>query len=221
MSMIKRIKNNSGGDKFVVTRTISNGDYYDLDVKYWPQVLDDDDFVADVVSGTLVVNDGTSDLNAVDGELWLNRFQEESSTIVYSIFPLVFSRNGSAQAKWMSNIADVMSSNQTFAYIPFKCKVVGVTFSNKNSGVDVDVEIWKSAEGNAANESMVYEWELSNVRVARKSNISPDLTFDPGDKVAVYLDDEGKNPSNAVVIMYLQVTEDTSEESSEDFSGNF
>ena len=54
MSMIKRIKNNSGGDKFVVTRTISNGDYYDLDVKYWPQVLDDDDFVADVVTDSLL-----------------------------------------------------------------------------------------------------------------------------------------------------------------------
>ncbi len=79
MSITKRFKNNSGVDKFVLTRTISNNEYIDIPFKLWVEILDDSDIISDVNGSVLIVNDGVSDLSPTDGIIHLNKFQENVS----------------------------------------------------------------------------------------------------------------------------------------------
>lgn len=76
MVIIKRLKNNSGSNKFVLTRTISDGEYIDIPYKLWSEVLDDNDIISDVNGNILIVNNGTVDLDSSDGIIHLNKFQE-------------------------------------------------------------------------------------------------------------------------------------------------
>lgn len=81
----KRLKNNTLTDKFIITRIIAPGEYYDVPYIYWVQILDNEDIIADVVSGDIVVNDGTTDLNAIDGQLLLERFQfDDAGNIIFN-----------------------------------------------------------------------------------------------------------------------------------------
>jgi len=78
MAIIKRLKNNSGVDKFIITRTVSDQEYYLVPVNLWVEVLDDQDILDDVNSGDLIVNDGLNDLSTVEGLNWLNQFETDS-----------------------------------------------------------------------------------------------------------------------------------------------
>jgi hypothetical protein len=78
MAIIKRLKNNSGSDKFIITRTVPDQEYYLVPINLWVEVLDDQDILDDINSGDIVVNDGVNDLNIVDGINWLNQFETDS-----------------------------------------------------------------------------------------------------------------------------------------------
>ena len=67
MAIIKRLKNTSGSDKIILTRTVSDQGYYYLPTNLWVEVLEDVDLLDDINSGNLTVNDGQNDLSAIDG----------------------------------------------------------------------------------------------------------------------------------------------------------
>lgn len=73
--IIKRLKNNSGADKFILTRTVTDQAYYYVPTNLWVQLLEDVDLLDDVSNGLIIVNDGANDLSAVDGLNWLNEFE--------------------------------------------------------------------------------------------------------------------------------------------------
>jgi hypothetical protein len=76
MKITKKLKNNSGSDKFILTRTVADGEYYELTFSLWTRLLDSDDILTDINNGTLIINDGISDLSVSKGIDFLNRFQE-------------------------------------------------------------------------------------------------------------------------------------------------
>ena len=219
MAITKRLKNVSGSDLFILTRTVPNNNYYDVPISLWDHVLSDDDLLGLISSGDVLVNDGTSDLTSSEGLTHLRKFQITNS-VVDTMYQLNFIKNGSSQNRFL-HVAVNLPSNTTFNIIPFKSELKCITFSNANSGVDTDVEIWKSALNNGPNETQVFNWQLRDVRIARTSNFSSPITFEPGDKVAVFLDDEGTNSNNAMVTLYLQILEENSNEDIENFSGTF
>jgi hypothetical protein len=65
----------------------------------------------------------------------------------------------------------------------------------------------------------VYNWQLRDVRIARKSDII--LAFSAGDKVAIFLDDEGGNSKNTTVTIYVKITQNNNETVTENFNGKF
>lgn len=79
MAITKRLKNASGSSKFILTRNVADNTYYDVPVYLWDQLLSDDDLVADIASGDIVVNDGSSDLGAAAGQLHIEKFQSLDS----------------------------------------------------------------------------------------------------------------------------------------------
>ena len=78
MAIIKRLKNTSGSDKIILTRTVSDQEYYYLPTNLWVEVLEDIDLLDDINSGDITVNDGQNDLSAIDGINWLNTFESDS-----------------------------------------------------------------------------------------------------------------------------------------------
>ena len=219
MNIIKRLKNNSGSDRFILTRVVADQAYYDIPYKLWVEALDNEDLITDITNGDIIVNDGSSDLSVNDAIEFLQKFQR-TETVVDTMYQLSFIRNGSGQNKWL-HVAINLPSNETFNIIPFKSRLKCITFSNSKSGVDTDVEIWKSSLNNGPNESQIFNWQLRDVRIARTSNFPSTITFDPGDKVAIFLDDEGTNSNDIIVTLYLQILEENNSENTENFSGTF
>jgi len=132
MAITKRLKNNSGADKFIITRVISNGAYYDVEYKYWVQVLDDADIIADVASGQLIVNDGANDLSASSGQLLLERFQSDDLFTKHKRI-IAVSRNGNSNNSWLRP-HDGVNSDKSYWLAEKDYNVIGVKFSNAKNG---------------------------------------------------------------------------------------
>ena len=140
------------------------------------------------------------------------------------IYSVMFNHDGGSANVWMDlGGGGSMSSDQNPYIVPFRSRLRGITFTNEDNNVDTQVQIRKLNAGdtNTGNEASVFNWSLSNVRVARKSNFASPVIFEPGDKVAIALVDIGDNPSDVVVRLYLEILEYVEEESSENFNGDF
>ena len=69
--------------------------------------------------------------------------------------------------------------------------------------------------------SVAFTWILDNVRTARKTDFSPDVTFLKGDKLAILAKQRGdKDPSQVKMIMTFFVTAANETNNIEDWSGN-
>lgn len=144
-----------------------------------------------------------------------------SNDVTGSLYQLTFARTGSANNKFLGHESNGFDSNKVFAIIPFKSKLASITFSNRRSGVDTDVEVHvvdANATKGCSPSTKVFTWDLDNVRLAHKSDFASSIVFDQGDKVAIFLKDKGTNPDYATVTIYLQVTDNTTGNNSENFS---
>jgi len=120
--------------------------------------------------------------------------------------------------KWLS--LDDIISNSTSYVIPWNCKIVGITFSNKNNGASSDIEIYKANVGAGATNTKILTWAISNARTARKTDISIPLVA--GDKIGVYVKGVGLLSFNTLIVtLYMQITDGTSTAAAENFSGSF
>lgn len=246
-AIFKRLKNNTLSDKFIVTRFVAPGQYYDVDYKYWVQILDNEDLIADIVSGDLVVNDGTTDLSAADGQRLIERFQlDTASDIMFDNSTNGFASNNLQSAveeiidtpvgtTWQSEFSygatvgnrwlelnDNIPSNQSPEIAIWKSKLIGMYFTNSNDGADGDIKIYVVDEDdNISPKIKIFEWQIRNCRVARKTNFSPDVLVEAGDKIAVFHSDQGTNTSDIKVKLIWKVLENNSEEVCKDYSGDF
>ncbi len=120
---------------------------------------------------------------------------------------------------------DGSPSNDSPAVMPWKSKLVGLTYTNKTAGTKVHIEIQSTADGTGNSPVLMdFDWLLDTVgvRTARKTDFVTDIIFDAGDKISVFLDlrPGSSRPRNVIVILYFEIVEATFEESSENFSGN-
>lgn len=140
-----------------------------------------------------------------------------SSGLVGCLHQMSFVENYYANNKWLSYYDDSIISNETHAILPWKSELVGISFTNKQCGVDTDIKIWSVAEGDSCSpQNLDFMWELRNVRIARKTNLS-NVIFDAGDKISIYLKDRGTNPRRVVVKLYFKILEDINEEAYENY----
>ena len=66
-----------------------------------------------------------------------------------------------------------------------------------------------------------FEWQIRNARTARKTNFATDIIFDAGDKIGIYVADQGTDLSSVTVTLYFAVIDDTEGEVIDNYSGNF
>lgn len=187
-----------------------------------PHEIDTDiDTVSDAIigAGTVTVTSGTntttiSGSTALTGILHQLVFCKSEGEITNDLF---LNHYGDGRAG--------SPSNESPAVMPWKSKLVGLTYTNKVAGTRVHIEIQSVADGSGNSPVLLdFDWLLDTVgvRTARKTNFTTDIIFDAGDKISVFLDLKvgGSNPENVIVVMHLEIIEETFEESSENFSGN-
>lgn len=79
MALIKRLKNNSGSKLQILNRDTQHGEYYDVPYNKWLEAAESSTLESLIQSGSIVVNDGSSDLNASDGVELVKRFQFDAA----------------------------------------------------------------------------------------------------------------------------------------------
>jgi hypothetical protein len=115
------------------------------------------------------------------------------------------------------------SSDRNPYIVPFNCRLLAITFSNSDTGVDTDLQIWKSSVGGnpISNKTMVHEIEIRNARAHIETSFSSPIEFVIGDKIGVYMLDRGTNSDHPVVQLTFIVTDSTTTNTGYNFSSDF
>lgn len=136
------------------------------------------------------------------------------------VFKLSFYLDSIAFNNWLIYHSELTTSNETPAVLPFDAKFIGATYSNEDPGTDFDIEIYRAADGDGNSASLVETFSVSNARVARTTNVTKHQ-FYAGDKIAVFIRDQGTNPDEPVVDLWFRITDDKEEASVENYYGDF
>jgi len=137
-------------------------------------------------------------------------------------YQLTFVANGTATNTWLSQEDANVPSSASPAMVAYKSRLVGITFVNKNVNVNTIIRIAISNKATTNNTiNRAYKWTLDNVRTASKTDDQLGFTLEAGDKVGVYMEDTGGNPSDVVIVMHFIVTDATSQSITGNHSGNF
>lgn len=150
--------------------------------------------------------------------------EETKNSSVSSLITFEYWNNGTSSNTWLNTAGSPHPSDNVPRIVPVRSKLVGVTFTNANDDVDLDIRvvISKYGEGSAVNRTIIYE--LRDKRTYRNfhyDNLSSNLILDAGDKVSVYIKDEGGNPNDPVVTLYLKTLDESNGILSENFSSDF
>jgi len=145
------------------------------------------------------------------------------TSVIGTIHQLAYSGVGSAKNKWLVLYGDnKKKSNEAPGLMMWKSKLVGISFTNEKKSVETDVLIHVASENDGASPTTeVLNWQVRNSRVCRKTNFSPDIIFEPGDKIGIYLKDQGTDPKDPTVILYFQAIENNSEEVCKTYDKDF
>lgn len=130
--------------------------------------------------------------------------------------------SGSTANKWVSYCGDGGNySNKSPAIIPWKSRLVGMTFTNERNNIDVRLDVYtdKNADSYGYANHRALSWLLQNTRSARNTNITEDIILEAGEKVAVFAMDYGDNPKRTVITLYFQIMEDNNDDVSENSQG--
>ena len=139
------------------------------------------------------------------------------------IFQMAFVESGNSTNRWLSLAShNAIDSNVTNGVIPWRCKIVGLTYSGANNSVEADFQIHSASWSDGASPTNLdFTWEIRNTRAARRTSFSPDIVFEAGDRIGVYCQDQGTNNNEMVLMIYFEIIEDNSVDVSTTWSSNF
>lgn len=130
--------------------------------------------------------------------------------------------------EWQKLGSEDNNSNETPYVFPFNCKLVAIGYSNKNSGTRFNLDLYKALADAGSNRSRVLRWSrTSNTRVATirtgaetdATNLD-DITFAIGDKLSVFLDQNGgTGGDNHDIRLYFKITSSPLTDSNENYGG--
>jgi len=193
--------------------------------------FDEDDIDSVTASGITVT--GSLTLETVGGNsLLVDNSDTDNPTITISggqsvgqlignFFQIEFTNGGNTANTWLAVSDSNLSSTTTPWVVAFDCRLAALAFSNRNDDVEQDVEIHVAREGDGNTNALEFTWPIRNVRTQTKTDIAIDeLPLFPGDKVALFMANQGNNARDVFVGVYVEITERTSGETFEDWTGN-
>lgn len=131
--------------------------------------------------------------------------------------------------KWLGSTTKHIPSDETHYIMPYDCELVSLTYSaDKTSDIDIFVET--AADGAGSGNSTLFNWTVSDARVARISTLSGaggpgGLLLPKGTKLALFTDEPASGnkvePSDVIVSVYIQWSSEDQEEDVEAYGGDF
>lgn len=112
-----------------------------------------------------------------------------------------------------------VSSSKTVGLCPFDMNLVGYSFSNSRSSVVTNLIVRKSLYNQGSTYTNVKTIEVRNARTQSDTNISP-VIFNAGDKLSVYVQSVGTNPSGVEFILIFNLRTSNRYFRSENFIGD-
>ena len=203
------------------------------------------DVVPFIDSGDIVVNDGIDDLpiqeakdfishdhkanairfdptNTSFSDKTLQKTTENLCNGVGSIWTSEFGGDALVNDEWAELNHTGLVSNETPDVVVFKSKLIGASYSNSAHTADFDLKLYGNNEGDGAGDlTEIWNWVAVDARVARKTDISPDVIVNPGDKLALYVADNSKNSRDLKIKLYWMILEMNSETSLENYTDDF
>jgi len=144
--------------------------------------------------------------------------EEINLTPVGTLDTFTFFDNGGGSNKWLDYAGSAIPSDKVPVILPFDAKLIACTFANAKSSVELNIEVHRAIQNDGDNATQIVTFEIRDTKVARFSNFTP-VQFNAGDKIGVYIDDEGTNPNDPVVKLYFLIDNYNKENASEDYSG--
>lgn len=138
-----------------------------------------------------------------------------------NIFQANFSYIGNIYNKWIGTETSI-PSNESPYIIPWKCKIIGISYSNKEFNSNIDLQIFKSDNNNENINNLMLQWDIRTSRSGYKTDIPSSIMCNPGDKIGIFLKKYNNDkPKNVNIVIYFQIdTTTTLSQSTESYSGN-
>jgi len=122
------------------------------------------------------------------------------------IVPVWFFSGGQATNTWLNFIGQAVSSDSTPYIATFDMEIFAFSYSNSNDNSDTDIEIYKN--GITITE-LAQTIQVRNSRAAWNNALTTPIPINAGDRISVYLNDQGVNAQNAVVNLLSRTTSTT------------
>lgn len=139
-----------------------------------------------------------------------------------NIFQTSFVYQGDIENKWIG--ADsAISSDESPYIIPWGCTIVGVGYSNAKDNTSSDIQIYKALYDSGTTKTLLYQWDVRNVRTSSKTDVPAGLTFVAGDKMGIFFSKNGSiKPKDVQLTIYFQIDVDsTISETTEMYNNKF
>ena len=134
------------------------------------------------------------------------------------IFPLVFTGDLTTANEFMALTSSSMEGEETQPVMPFAVKIVGLTFMNDSNNRDCDIEVHHcSGTDTASTRDLIFQ--IRNARSAHATNFTP-VQLAAGDRVTIYVADQGDDASDVTVILYCQITSLATANTQQNFAGS-
>jgi hypothetical protein len=149
---------------------------------------------------------GDYTLSIADGVATIN-FAPSANDGAGALLQPVFVYGGNAENKWLRYSENNLETTEDTPFVvPYDCKLIGITFTNKKSDGDGDLEIYKALKDFGATRSLVYTYSITDSKVSLDTSISGGPTFAAGDKISLFMDKTGQKTEKVGVTLYLLTT---------------
>ena len=250
--MSKIVKNTTGIDVVVqdVGVTIPASGQYILNKNEYHLWGDSLDIITLIDGGTLIINDGVTDLsidrakdfisendfafshrflsqpervNGFNSKNVQEAIEESRTTFEGKGFQTTFAGNGTFRNSWMSQEDTNVESDESPDIFKYGARLVGIDFTNQNQNVDciIKIAIRSYPFSNLNTFDRSYKWTLDNVRSAVKVSQLSGFEVNAGDCMAVYLQDTGGNANDVILTMDFITLSAPTTDIQFSYSGNF
>lgn len=226
--MSKILKNNTGSEVLIddVGQSIQASGQITISVTDYILYANSTDVQTLIANATLTVNDGTSDLSAVEGANYI-KYPDNANNILFTDttsgltsntareaideaalnadtalntprYTISLQHNGTVSNNTFFGYSNLIPGDDTPIVIPIKSELTEFTFSNEKSGADYGLEFRK----NSSTASVFYSVSKDNTQFFNDSTISQ--SFLAGDTIFVKYKDEGSNASDVGIILFFK-----------------
>ncbi len=193
--------------------------------------FDDDDVDSVTVSGVTVTGSiqfetlgGTTlstDISDTDNPVITISGGAEVGELTGSLFQIDFTNGGNTSNTWLAVSDSNLGGNTTPWNAAFPCRLAGLSFSNRNTGVNQDLEFHIARVDDGNTSTIEFTWEIRDCRTAYKTDLPLDaLVLQPGDKVSVFSANAGGSGRDVWFGAFWEITSRPSAEDCEDWSGD-